>query len=167
VFAAAVILNHPIEGLADSKKLSEKRRNELAARIRNEALAWCIASATEAEIDALNILKASLLAMKRAIEGLAVSPSEILVDGIHCPEVDLPMRAIVGGDALVAEISAASILAKTARDDCMLKLHDVYPEYGFDRHKGYPTTFHLDALERYGPSPIHRKSFGPVRAHLR
>ena len=167
VYAAAVILDRPIEGLKDSKKLSEKKRIALASRIKNEALYWCIASATEAEIDEINILNASLLAMKRAIQGLAVIPGEILVDGIHCPRVDLPIRAIVGGDALVAEISAASILAKTARDDYMLDLHGTYPEYGFDRHKGYPTKVHLDALKRHGPSQVHRMSFGPVRACLR
>lgn len=167
VYAAAVILNRPIEGLNDSKKLSEKKRIELAARIKDEALSWCIASASEAEIDEINILNASLLAMKRAIQGLAVTPGEVLVDGIHCPKVDLPIRAIVGGDALVAEISAASILAKTARDDYMLDLHGIYPEYCFDRHKGYPTKLHLDALKRHGPSKVHRMSFGPVKACMK
>jgi len=168
VFAAAVILDpaHPIEGLADSKKLSEKKRDFLALQIREYALAWAIASASAEEIDCINILQASLLAMRRAVEGLALVPHEVAVDGQHCPLLAMPAYAVVKGDSLVAEISAASILAKTARDAEMLKLHLSYPDYGFDRHKGYPTADHLAAISRYGVTPIHRRSFGPVRRAL-
>ena len=169
VYAAAVILDpaKPIIGLNDSKKLSEKRRKELACRIREDALSWAVACASVEEIDSINILQASLLAMKRAIDGLPVLPHEILVDGIYCPEVLMPSKAIVNGDALIPEISAASILAKTSRDAFMLELHGDFPEFGFDRHKGYPTRMHIEALGRFGPSAVHRKSFAPVRAFLR
>lgn len=165
VFAAAVILDRerPIHGLADSKKLSEKKRGQLAAEIREHALAWFIASAEVEEIDCINILQASLLAMRRAVEGLTIIPSEALIDGLYCPKLSIPSRAIVRGDSSVAEISAASILAKTARDADMLRLHQEYPQYGFDRHKGYPTAMHLEALRCHGVSEIHRKSFAPVR----
>ncbi|HQR02967.1 MAG: ribonuclease HII [Proteobacteria bacterium] len=165
VFAAAVILDpaQPIPGLADSKKLSPRRREILAALIREHALAWSIASASHEEIDRINILQASLLAMARAVNGLSLRPASVLVDGNQCPVLDLPVRAIVGGDALVPAISAASILAKTARDTEMRRLHGVFPIYGFDRHKGYPTAAHLAALAQHGPSPVHRRSFGPVR----
>ena len=168
VYAAAVILNPalPIAGLADSKKLSAASRTRLAEQIRTSALAWQIASASVEEIDRLNILKASLLAMKRAIEGLSIRPDLALIDGIHCPQVTLATRAIVGGDDSEPCISAASILAKTARDAEMLRLHHIYPCYGFDRHKGYPTALHLTALRQHGPSIIHRRSFAPVRALL-
>jgi ribonuclease HII len=168
VYAAAVILNPalPIAGLADSKKLSAASRTRLAEQIRTSALAWKIASASVEEIDRLNILKASLLAMKRAIEGLSIRPDLALIDGIHCPQVTLATRAIVGGDDSEPCISAASILAKTARDAEMLLLHAIYPCYGFDRHKGYPTALHLTALRQHGPSIIHRRSFAPVRALL-
>jgi ribonuclease HII len=138
----------------------------LAEQIRTSALAWQIASASVEEIDRLNILKASLLAMKRAIEGLSIRPDLALIDGIHCPQVTLATRAIVGGDDSEPCISAASILAKTARDAEMLRLHAIYPCYGFDRHKGYPTALHLTALRQHGPSIIHRRSFAPVRALL-
>jgi ribonuclease HII len=165
VYAAAVILGDAaIEGLADSKKLSAGRREGLAAQIRDRAAGWCIASASVDEIDALNILQATLLAMRRAVEGLAIRPVEILVDGLFVPQVSMPARAIVRGDSSVAEISAASILAKTARDACMLELHDRFPQYGFDRHKGYPTAAHVAALQRHGVSAVHRRSFAPVRA---
>lgn len=166
VYAAAVILDQerPIQELADSKKLSEKKRERLADQIRERALAWAIAYADAGEIDHVNILQASLLAMRRAVEGLAIAPSEALIDGLHCPKLAVPCRAIVRGDSSVAEISAASILAKTARDEEMLRLHQLYPQYGFDRHKGYPTSAHLEALRRYGPSEIHRKSFAPVKS---
>ena len=169
VYAAAVILDpaRPITGLNDSKKLSEKRREALACRIREGALSWAVASASVEEIDSINILQASLLAMKRAIEKLSVLPREILIDGIYCPEVRMPSKAIVNGDALIPEISAASILAKTSRDAFMLELHNDFPEFGFDRHKGYPTKMHIEALGRLGPSAVHRKSFAPVRAFLR
>ncbi len=165
VYAAAVILDakRPIAGLADSKKLSEKKRNLLADEIRMHALAWSIATASAAEIDEHNILRASLLAMKRAVETLSVRPQEVLVDGLYCPETGIASRAIVKGDSSVAEISAASILAKTARDLAMLQMHEVYPQYGFDVHKGYPTAAHLAALKLHGISSEHRKSFRPVR----
>lgn len=165
VYAAAVILNpdRPITGLADSKKLSEKRREFLALEIKAHALAWSIASASAEEIDRINILQASLLAMRRAVEGLDLMPHEVAVDGLHCPQLAMAARAVVKGDSLVAEISAASILAKTARDAEMRELHQIYPDYGFDRHKGYPTADHLAAIARHGITPLHRRSFGPVR----
>jgi len=168
VYAAAVILddNRPIAGLADSKKLSASRRNHLACEIRLHAVAWAIATASAAEIDEINILQASLLAMKRAIEALPLLPQEVLVDGLYCPDTGITSRAIVRGDSSVAAISAASILAKTARDEAMLLLHDQYPQYGFDAHKGYPTAAHLKALKLHGISPEHRKSFRPVRELL-
>lgn len=166
VYAACVILrdDDPIEGLADSKALSAARREELAAEIRSRAAAWAIASATVEEIDRINILRASLLAMRRSIEQLLLQPHEVVVDGLHCPEVRYPVTAIVDGDSLVVEISAASILAKTARDALMRELHELYPHYGFSRHKGYSTPEHLEALQRHGVCPIHRRSFAPVRS---
>jgi len=168
VYAAAVILNpaRPIAGLADSKKLSEKRRTALALEIREHAVAWAIDEASVEEIDSLNILRASLLAMKRAVQALAVRPREVWVDGLHCPDTGLPSRAIVQGDSTVAAISAASILAKTARDEAMLRLHAQYPQYGFDEHKGYGTAAHLAALKAHGASSVHRRSFRPVRELL-
>lgn len=168
VVAAAVILDpvRPIAGLADSKKLSAVRREKLAVEIRAKALAWCVAEASVAEIDAINILQATLLAMQRAVAGLTVTPAEALIDGNRCPLLAVPARAIVGGDATVAEISAASILAKTTRDAGLLALHAEYPQYGFDRHKGYGTAEHLAALRAHGPTPHHRKSFAPVREQL-
>jgi ribonuclease HII len=169
VFAAAVILDprNPIDGLADSKKLSERARDRLAPLIRAQALAWAVASATVEEIDSLNILQATLLAMRRAVEALALNPDEVLVDGTHCPRVAFPARAIVKGDSSVAAISAASILAKTARDAEMLRLHELHPQYGLDRHKGYPTAAHLAALRSHGVIAIYRRSFGPVRELIR
>ena len=168
VYAAAVILDafSPVAGLADSKKLSEKRRDALAQEIKQHATAWAVATATVAEIDELNILRATLLAMRRAVQALSVVPEEVLVDGLYCPDTGLSSRAIVKGDSSVAEISAASILAKTERDHAMLQLHERYPQYGFDGHKGYPTAAHLEALRRYGVSCEHRRSFGPVRKLL-
>jgi ribonuclease HII len=168
VYAAAVILDprRPIRGLDDSKKLAEATRLALAERIRARALAWAVASATVAEIDALNVLRASLLAMKRAIESLPVRPERVLVDGLHCPAVAISAEAVVGGDAAVKAISAASILAKTERDAEMVRLHARFPHYGFDRHKGYPTADHLDALRIAGPCTAHRRTFAPVRALL-
>jgi ribonuclease HII len=164
VVAAAVILDprQPIDGLDDSKKLSPRRRAALAAEIHRKALSWAVAEAGIEEIDRINILQASLLAMRRAIDGLALRPQRVLIDGNRCPPLDCPAEAIVGGDGKVAPIAAASILAKTARDARMLALHAVYPAYGFDRHKGYPTVFHLQALREHGPSPAHRKSYAPV-----
>lgn len=168
VLAAAVILDaaRPIEGLADSKQLTSRQRESRAREIRASALAWSVASASVEEIDALNILQASLLAMRRAVDMLAVKPERVLVDGLHRPLLDVPVRAIVKGDTKVAAISAASILAKVARDDEMRALHRRHPEYGFDRHKGYPTPAHLAALRVHGVSAAHRRSFAPVRALL-
>ena len=168
VVAAAVILDpaRPIAGLADSKKLSPKRREILYDEICEHALAWNVAAATPAEIDELNILHATLLAMKRAVEGLDVVPEYALIDGNRCPVLACPAEAVVKGDAKVAEISAASILAKVVRDRQMQALHLQFPEYGFARHKGYPTPEHLEALARLGPLPEHRRSFRPVREHL-
>ena len=164
VVAAAVILDpaRPIEGLNDSKKLSAKRRQKLAVEIRAKALAWAVAEAGVEEIDRLNILQASLLAMRRAVEALAVAPEHALIDGNRCPALACSAQAVVGGDGKVASIAAASILAKTVRDAGMLELHAVYPQYGFDRHMGYPTAFHLQALRIHGPCPVHRRSFSPV-----
>lgn len=168
VYAAAVILDpaRPIEGLNDSKKLTARRREALFEVIQAQALAWCIASASREEIDRLNILQASLLAMQRAVAGLAHAPTLVLVDGNRAPSFPCPAQTIVGGDALEPAISAASILAKVARDRSMLELHALYPQYGFDKHKGYPTAEHLAALAEHGPSPEHRVSFGPVRRLL-
>ena len=168
VFAAAVILDpaKPIAGLRDSKKLSEARRDALAIEIRRDALAWCIAQCSEAEIDRLNILQATMLAMRRAIEGLQVQPTLALIDGNRCPVVAVLTEAVVKGDDKVPAISAASILAKTARDAALMQLHARYPEYAFDRHKGYPTALHLERLRLHGVSPVHRTSYAPVRAVL-
>jgi ribonuclease HII len=168
VYAAAVILDPAlsIEGLADSKKLTPRQRRRLAPEIRSRAIAWSVASASVEEIDALNILQASLLAMRRAVEGLAVTPHEVLVDGLHRPRLSVPVQAVVRGDATVAVISAASILAKVTRDEEMLALHRRHPQYGFDRHKGYPTSAHLAALREHGVCAAHRRSFEPVRVLL-
>lgn len=165
VFAAAVILDpmRPIKGLADSKTLSEKRRDLLAIEIREYALSFSIAFASVEEIDAINILQATLLAMKRAVEGLARVPSEVLVDGLHVPKISYASRAIVEGDRLIEEISAASILAKTARDAQMCALHSEFPQYNFKQHKGYGTAEHMRALKLHGPCMLHRRSFAPVR----
>lgn len=168
VFAAAVILDpaRPILGLRDSKKLAEAKRDMLATRIKSDALAWSIAQCSEEEIDTLNILQASLLAMRRAIEGLKTVPTLALIDGNRCPVMALRAEAIVKGDDIVPAISAASILAKTARDAALMQLHMQYPNYAFDRHKGYPTPLHLERLRLHGVSPVHRKSYAPVRALL-
>jgi ribonuclease HII len=168
VYAAAVILDpaRRIRGLDDSKQLAEGVRLELAARIRSRALAWAVASASVTEIDSLNILQATLLAMRRAVDALAIVPALALVDGLHCPRLPMKVRAIVGGDARVKAISAASILAKTARDAEMVRLAAQFPQYGFERHKGYPTPEHLEALQRFGPCAVYRRSFAPVRALL-
>jgi ribonuclease HII len=168
VVAAAVILNpeKPILGLADSKKLSEKKRNQLYAEIKEKALAWCVASASPEEIDEINILHASMLAMKRAVEGLNITPEFVYVDGNHCPDLKCPSEAVVKGDSKIAEISAASILAKVDRDREMALLDREYPQYGFAKHKGYPTAAHFAALTEHGPLPEHRRSFKPVRELL-
>lgn len=168
VYAAAVILDprRPIAGLADSKALSARRRASLSVLIKARALAWAVGHATVEEIDRLNILQASLLAMRRAVERLSLVPTEVLVDGPHCPQLGLRVRGIVGGDAEVGAISAASILAKTERDAEMLRLHARFPQYGFDSHKGYPTRRHLRELQRHGICEEHRRSFGPVKRIL-
>jgi len=165
VIAAAVILhpNQPIPGLADSKKLSPKKREALSLLIKRDAFAWAIGRAEVEEIDTINILQASLLAMHRAVDALGVVPSHVQVDGNRCPKWPYESTAVVNGDNLIAEISAASILAKVYRDAEMQVLHLSYPEYRFDLHKGYPTAAHISALQTYGVSAVHRKSFGPVR----
>src|SRR5258706_2458878 len=168
VFAAAVVLDpaRPIRGLADSKQLAEAVRERLAGRIRSRALAWSIACASVEEIDAINILQASLLAMRRAVESLGMEPDEVCVDGLHTPLISFRCRAIVRGDSLVKAISAASILAKVARDAEMTRLDGHYPVYGFANHKGYSTPEHLAALKEFGPCEIHRRSFEPVHVLL-
>jgi len=170
VVAAAVILDpgRHIEGLADSKTLGERRREALAAEIRSSSIAWGLGSAEPAEVDALNILQATFLAMRRALQALGAPPSHVVVDGNLCPDLrDLgwpcTVEAVVRGDATVPAVSAASILAKCARDACMLELEVRYPGYGFASHKGYPTAAHIAALRRLGPSPVHRRSFAPVQ----
>ncbi|WP_223246718.1 ribonuclease HII [Sulfuriferula thiophila] len=166
VYAAAVILDpkRPIDGLTDSKKLTAKRRDQLELLIIERSLAYAVCFATAAEIDQVNILQASLLAMQRAIMALTMVPDEVLVDGLYCPKVNFPSRAIVQGDLTEPSISAASILAKTARDRELLRLHALYPQYGFAQHKGYPTKSHLAALAQYGITPEHRLSYAPVKA---
>jgi ribonuclease HII len=168
VYAAAVILDReaPIDGIADSKQLTPLQRAKIADRIRSGCRAWSVARATVAEIDEMNILRASLLAMQRAVESLHLRPTLALIDGLYCPALSCAARPIVRGDATVTAIAAASILAKVARDAEMLELHRSYPQYGFDRHKGYPTQAHITALQLYGVTPIHRRSFAPVKALL-
>ncbi len=168
VVAAAVILDPvlPIEGLADSKKLPPKRRQQLATLIKAQSIAWAVGRAEVEEIDELNILQASLVAMQRAVSGLRIRPQQILVDGPHCPEMPCPAKGIVRGDATVAAISAASIIAKVTRDEEMVILDAKYPGYGLAQHKGYPSKAHIQALERLGVSPIHRKTYAPVRRLL-
>lgn len=168
VVTAAVILDptNPIEGLNDSKKLSEKKRTALAEEIKQKALSWAIGRATPQEIDHLNILHATMLAMKRAVEGLALQPEFVRVDGNRLPDWSYAAEAIVKGDGLHAEISAASILAKVERDNDMVELHAQYPQYNFAGHKGYPTKAHFEALEAYGVLPCYRMSFKPVQARL-
>lgn len=164
VVAAAVILdpNNPIENLKDSKKLTEKRREELAEIIKVRAKCYAYGRAEPAEIDEINILQASLLAMQRAVANLAIQPQHSLVDGIHCPNLPCSVEAIVKGDSKIPAISAASIIAKVLRDNEMIKFEEIYPGYGFARHKGYPTKQHIEALHRLGITPIHRRSFKPV-----
>ena len=168
VVAAAVILdpNNPIEGLADSKKLSEKKRNTLSVEIKEKSLAWAFGRAEAEEIDEINILQASLLAMKRAVEALSIRPDHVQIDGNRCPEMDYSMEAIIKGDSKIAAISAASIIAKVARDHEMKALDKQYPEYGFAAHKGYPTKQHREALRVHGAISEHRVSFKPVREVL-
>jgi ribonuclease HII len=168
VVAAAVILDpdEPIDGLADSKKLTAKRRESLAEEIMQKAKAWAVVSVSPADIDRINILQASLLAMKQAVEQLSTTPDHVFIDGNRCPEMECPATAIIKGDDRVAEISAASILAKVARDEQMQELHNIFPQYGFDKHKGYPTKAHMAALAEHGPCPEHRRSYAPVRKYL-
>lgn len=168
VVTAAVILDpaRPIAGLADSKALTEKRRLALADEIREKALSFALGRAEPHEIDELNILHATMLAMQRAVAALDVAPQHVLVDGNRCPRFSCAATAVVKGDARVAVISAASILAKVARDAEMITLHEEYPQYGFDQHKGYPTAVHMAALQQNGPISEHRRSFAPVRLAL-
>lgn len=168
VVTAAVILDpsKPIEGLADSKKLSEKKREALYELILERALSYSIGRCSPAEIDELNILHATMKAMQRAVAGLSVTPEFVLIDGNRCPALAMPSQAVVKGDSLVAEISAASIIAKVTRDREMTELDLLYPQYGFAQHKGYPTVQHLKALQQHGPLSQHRKSFKPVRLAL-
>ncbi|NOY15666.1 MAG: ribonuclease HII [Gammaproteobacteria bacterium] len=165
VVTAAVILDrrHVIDGLADSKRLSEKRRRQLDLLIREYAASFSIAQADVHEIDQMNILQATMLAMQRAVAGLTIRPDKVLVDGNRLPVLPCAAEAIIGGDGLVAEISAASIIAKVYRDRMMKGLHHRYPQYGFDSNKGYPTRLHREALQKYGVTPIHRRSFAPVK----
>ncbi|OTQ48297.1 ribonuclease HII [Gilliamella apis] len=168
VVTAAVILdpNKPIEGLTDSKKLSEKKREALFDIIKQDALAWCVARASVDEIDELNILHATMLAMQRAVSGLNIKPNYVLVDGNRCPNFGIRTQAVVKGDLLVAEISAASILAKVTRDREMVELDKLYPQYGLAKHKGYPTKDHLNAIEQHGVNHLYRKSFAPIKRLL-
>lgn len=168
VVTAAVILdpNNPIKGLADSKKLSEKKRLALAEEIKQKALAWSLGRAEPEEIDELNILHATMLAMQRAVNTLKIRPHFVLVDGNRIPKLDMPAQAVIKGDSLVAEISAASILAKVARDQEMVELDLQFPQYEFAKHKGYPTKVHLEKLAEFGALPQHRRSFAPVRKVL-
>ena len=165
VVAAAVILNpeKPIEGLADSKKLTPLKRTKIAGEIKFKALCWSIGIIDNAEIDRINILQASLVAMGQAILGLEIKPHNVLVDGNKCPSVPYPVDAIIGGDATIPVISAASILAKVTRDEEMMRFDELYPGYGFARHKGYPTKAHLLAMEKLGVCDIHRRSYSPVQ----
>ena len=170
VVTAAVILDpeRPITGLADSKKLSEKKRLLLAEEIKEKALAWSLVIAGATEIDQLNILQATMLAMCRAVQGLHIQPDFVLIDGNRITAaLNIAAQAVVKGDSLVAEISAASILAKVERDQEMLLLHQKYPQYGFDRHKGYPTKLHLETIEKYGILAEHRQSFAPVKKYIK
>lgn len=168
VVTAAVILDpkKPIAGLADSKKLSEKKREALYELILENALCYAIGRCSAEEIDRFNILQATMIAMQRAVAGLSIQPQFVLIDGNRCPELPMPSQAVVKGDSLVQEISAASILAKVTRDREMAELDRQYPQYGFAKHKGYPTAQHLEALQLHGPLSEHRKSFKPVRLAL-
>lgn len=168
VIAAAVILNpdYPIEGLADSKKLTANRRSKLEEQIKSHSLAWAIGRAEVEEIDQINILHASMLAMKRAVESLSIAPGHVQVDGNRCPDVTISVEAIIKGDQKIAAISAASILAKEARDREMIEMDNVYPGYAFAKHKGYPTRIHMQALSDIGICPIHRRTYAPVQKYI-
>lgn len=168
VYSAAVILNpeRPIQGLKDSKKILPKKRQLLSDEIKEKALAWSIATANLEEIEALNVRNAALLAMKRAIESLSIVPNAVLVDGNLVPDLSIPAQAVIKGDDTIDCISAASIIAKVARDEAMMECHRLYPQYGFDAHKGYLTAAHLTALSEHGPCPIHRRTYAPIRKIL-
>lgn len=168
VVAAAVILDESvdIQGLGDSKTISDKKRRLLASEIQQKSLAWSIAQVEHGEIDEINILNASLLAMKKAVQGLSIEPDHVQVDGNRCPDLNCSVESIVKGDALIAAIGAASILAKVSRDTLMIQMDECYPGYGFARHKGYPTREHSEAMERLGVCDIHRRSYAPVRKFL-
>lgn len=168
VVTAAVILDpsNPILGLADSKKLTEKKREKLFVEIQEKALCWSIGRAKPNEIDELNILHATMLAMQRAVAGLSITPNFVLIDGNRCPTLPMASQAVIKGDSLVQEISAASILAKVIRDREMVELDKIFPDYGFAKHKGYPTPYHLEKLALHGATEFHRKSFAPVRRAL-
>ena len=168
VVAAAVILDpaRMIEGLADSKKLSARKRERLEREIKDRALAWSVMQADVVEIDQINILQATLQAMARCVAALPVTPLQVLVDGNQAPPVNIPVQTVIKGDATVAAIAAASILAKVERDRIMLQLDEQYPGYGFAKHKGYPTRSHIEALQRLGVTPVHRRSYGPVKRCL-
>jgi ribonuclease HII len=168
IYVAAVILDplNPIQGLRDSKKLSAKKREILAKEIKAKALSWCVATASLEEIEELNVLHATLLAMKRAIEGLDIKPDKALIDGNRAPLLSIPTETIIKGDDKIPAISAASIIAKVDRDQAMLECHSLYPMYGFAKHKGYLTAAHLAALDQYGPCPLHRKTYAPIRRLL-
>ncbi|MEQ4911694.1 ribonuclease HII [Proteus terrae] len=168
VVTAAVILDpaNPIEGLTDSKKLTEKKRNALYDEIKEKALCWAIGRAEPEEVDELNILWATMKAMERAVAGLSITPDMVLIDGNRCPKLPMASQAVIKGDSLVQEISAASILAKVTRDREMEELDKLYPDYGFAKHKGYPTVFHMEKLALLGATPYHRKSFAPVKRAL-
>ncbi|MGB0834257.1 MAG: ribonuclease HII [Psychrobium sp.] len=168
VVTAAVILdpNTPIEGLADSKKLSDKKRDALFDLIIENALAYCVGRASPQEIDELNILHATMLAMQRAVAGLSIMPQHVLIDGNRCPELPMSSQSVVKGDARVEEISAASIIAKVTRDREMEALDKEFPQFGFAKHKGYPTKLHMEMIEQFGVTPYHRRSFKPVKAAL-
>lgn len=168
VVAAAVILDpeRPIEGLTDSKKLTAKRRELIAVEIKQKALAWAIANVEAEEIDQLNIHHATLLAMKKAVSQLQITPTHAKVDGKFCPQLNCVTEAVIKGDLTVPEISAASIIAKVSRDNLMADYHHQYPQYGFHKHAGYPTKYHLVALAEHGITPLHRKSYGPVKKLL-
>lgn len=168
VYAASCILNpeRPIQGLKDSKQLTPKRREDLSELIQEKALDFYIATASLEEIDQFNVFGATMLAMQRAVEGLKLKPGMVLVDGNHLPRLPIPARTIIKGDAKVPAISAASILAKVARDKVLLKYHEQYPQYGFKANKGYLTKFHLTALRQFGPCPLHRKGYRPVKVLL-
>lgn len=168
VYSAAVILDpeRPVKGLADSKKLTPRRRRELSDEIKEKALAWCVATASVEEVETLNVRRAALLAMSRAVEGLCVTPDLVFVDGNLLPVLNVPAHAVVRGDDVIDCISAASIIAKVARDEAMQECHRQYPQYGFDSHKGYLTATHRAALKEHGPCPLHRKTYAPVRELL-